>query len=338
MATNKVRWLYNLNGATAPLVARGNFAAGATQAIKKGEILELTGSSNTQWVPIDSDFAMAGDIAIANEEIKSGDLAGYYEIIVPRPDDVFEFDLATATALSVGADLFYSSSEAVTTTGSFKLGQAVGEEHYPRFQRHMSDGVTNDSGTTISSTSYARMTFAPHVSYYAKLQQQNGSALLYTNVADSAAVTNTTTETAFDKSYTIKGSLLEVGDVIRIRAKVKATATNGTDTLTIKAKVGTEVVATTGALDVADNDLAYIDVDVVVRAIGASGKLSAAGIAKIGGASAVPTIIGTDGEQTEDISGNVAVTITATWSVANAGNSCLLRDLIVEHKRRGSAL
>ena len=176
MATPRPRFLRNLGGATQPLVMLGLFQAGGTQAIEFGEILELTGDTNTAFVPIDSDFLMYGHIAIANQDIIDGDRAGYYEIMVPRPDDVFEFALATAGQTAVGQRLYYSSSEAVTTTGTHILGNAVGQSHYPDRQGRLTKGATGNAGVTISSYAYVQMTFAQGASYYSRLVRQ-GSAL-----------------------------------------------------------------------------------------------------------------------------------------------------------------
>ena len=174
MATNNVRWIRNLMGASEPLVLLGLFQAGATQAIKRGELLEFTGNTNTAWVPMDSDFAMNGNVAIANEQIKSGDRAGYYEIIVPRPGDVFEYALAAAADLTVGQCLYYSSSEAVTeTAGTYPIGYSVGQEHYPDKQGHLADDATGDAGTTIGNTSYARFMFNEGASFFAKVMRRD---------------------------------------------------------------------------------------------------------------------------------------------------------------------
>jgi len=172
MATNTPRWVGNLNGATEPLIMLGKFQAGSTQAIKVGEILELTGVTNTCWVPIDSDFAMSANVAIANEEIKSGDLGGYYEIIVPRPGDLFEYDLAAAGNDAVGTAVYYSSSEAVTVTaGSNQLGTITGQAEYPEQHHLATDGAgAPDAGTTIRSRSSAVITIKASASYYAALQ------------------------------------------------------------------------------------------------------------------------------------------------------------------------
>lgn len=171
MATNQVRWVRNLFGAPAPLVMLGLFQAGASQAIKRGEILEKTAGGNTQWVPMDSDFAGSANVAIANEEVKSGDRAGYYEIIVPRPGDVFRFALAAAGANAVGTALYWSDSETLTiTAGSNILAYIAGQEHYPLKQGHLVDDIAPDSGTAIKSTSFALVTFKEAVSYLKAIQ------------------------------------------------------------------------------------------------------------------------------------------------------------------------
>jgi len=167
MATNRACWTKNLNGAPEPLVMLGIFQAGVTKAIKVGEILELSGG---YWIPLDADQSMAGVIAIANEEIQSGDRAGYYEIIVPRPGDVFEFALAVAAATAIGANLYWSTSQAIAASGSNVLGNAVGQRHFPLKQGHLAKDASTDSGTTIRSQSYVEMTITAAASYYAALQ------------------------------------------------------------------------------------------------------------------------------------------------------------------------
>lgn len=170
MATNKQAWVRDLLGSPQPLVMFGLFQAGATQAIKRGEILERTAGGATQWVPIDSDFVMDSDIAVANEEIKSGDLAGYYEIIVPRPGDVFSFALAAAGASIVSTALYYSDSQTVTiTAGTTIIGRIAGNWHYPR-QGHASDSAVPDQGTTLRTVSTCEMVFREAVSYYSLFQ------------------------------------------------------------------------------------------------------------------------------------------------------------------------
>lgn len=170
MATNATRWVKNTYGPhiTGPLLVPGKFQAGATQAVKRGELLEL---SSGNFIPLDADQAMSAIIAIAHVEVKSGDLAGYHPIIVPRPGDVFEFELAAAGSSAIGTAVYWSSSEKVTiTAGTNILGHIYGWDHYPYPQGHQADDASFDRGTTIRSHTRAHITIKASVSYYAALQ------------------------------------------------------------------------------------------------------------------------------------------------------------------------
>jgi len=171
----KVRFLHNMiTGSTVPLKKLGLFRAGADQAVAVGEILEKTYSTNTTFEPLDSDYDMTGTddaVALACEEIKSGDRAGYYEVIVPRPGDVFEAPLAAASAITIGSALYYSSSTALTTSGYYPIGYVCGMDNYPSKQGHASDDASVDSGTTVKSTSYVQFTFKESVSYFKTFEQ-----------------------------------------------------------------------------------------------------------------------------------------------------------------------
>ena len=171
MATNNVRYVGNVYGAPEPLVMLGLFLAGSSQAIKKGEKLKISASN---FVPASADYNSASDLAIANEEIKSGDLAGYYEIIVPRPGDIFEFDLDTAAATAVGASLYHGASDpsqSYAASGSNASGNAIGQEHYPRHQGHASDGDSMDRGTSIRTATRVRCTIEKASSYFNAFQK-----------------------------------------------------------------------------------------------------------------------------------------------------------------------
>lgn len=172
MATNRTVWIENINaGVQSPFIMLGKFKVGSSQAIARGEILELTGDANTTWVPIDSDFVMDSNIAVANEEIKTGDRAGYYEIIIPRPGDVFKFLLAAAGATAVGTALYFSDSETVTVSaGTTIMGRSRGQDNYPLKQGHTSDDASIDNGTTIRSVSTVQMVFTETASYYSAIQ------------------------------------------------------------------------------------------------------------------------------------------------------------------------
>lgn len=170
MATNRIRWVRNLYGIHEPFTGLGLFQAGTTQAIKRGELLEKTAGGATQWIPMDSDYAMSADVAIADCELKSGDLAGYYPIVIPRPGDVFEYELAASGSSTVGTAVYWSNSEKVTVTaGTNIIGHICGFFNYPR-QRFKSEDGSPDFGTTIRATTFAHITIKAAASFYAALQ------------------------------------------------------------------------------------------------------------------------------------------------------------------------
>lgn len=157
-----------------------------------------------------------------------------------------------------------------------------------------------------------------------------GTHTLYSNTAPSAAVSNTTTETAFDKSFAIPANSLVAGEVLTIQGQGIATATNSTDTLRCKLYLGTTVIADTGALDVANNDIFTFQATLIIRTIGASGTFVAEGEVSIGtpGTATVKTFV--LGSTAIDTTVANTLAIKATWSVANAGNSVRLDVMDVE--------
>jgi hypothetical protein len=165
-AVNKSPFKRNLiSGSTEALVMLGLFQAGATQAIKRGEILEFTGNTNAAFVPLDSDASITQGVAVAYDEIKSGDRAGYYKIIVPRPGDVFEFSLATAAGTTKGTALYFSDSQTFTTSGSNIQAYAVGDSHYPE-QTHLADDGSGDAGTTVKTRAVVEVVLLQATSIY----------------------------------------------------------------------------------------------------------------------------------------------------------------------------
>lgn len=150
------------------------------------------------------------------------------------------------------------------------------------------------------------------------------------SVAASAAVSNTTTETAFDKTVPIPADTLQPGDAIRVRAQAIATATNSTDTLDLQLRLGTTDILATGAVDVANGDIGYIDADIVIRTIGASGTMVAAGVVALGVPGTVTAKPKLMASTALDTTAAISVNISATWSAANAGNSVRLDVLDVQ--------
>lgn len=154
--------------------------------------------------------------------------------------------------------------------------------------------------------------------------------LKYSNTASTAEVENTVVETAFAASKTLVGADLSAGDVIRIRAQGLVNDNNAADTLTVKLYVGTEEIVSTGAVDVADGDIFFIDADVVVRIAGAGGHVAGCGLVALGVPGTVTAKPFAKADAAEDLSGDVAITVKATWSAAHADNEVQLDNLIVE--------
>lgn len=161
------------------------------------------------------------------------------------------------------------------------------------------------------------------------------SLVAYSNEAASSAISNTTTETAFDTSYTFPKNSLAAGQVIKIKWQGIATSTNSTDTLAIKVYIGGitgTLLFTHAATDVANNNVFMGEYELIVRTVGASGTVVGFGTGK-----SVPAAEGTAtykddilASTTIDTTAVQQVAVSATWSVASASNSVRLDFLTVE--------
>ena len=150
-------------------------------------------------------------------------------------------------------------------------------------------------------------------------------------VASSTNLTNTTTETVFSTgSVSIPANSLKVGQVLHLRAKARTPNTNGTDTFQLRARLGGAggtSLGLTPALDVADDNLAVLDLTITVRSIGASGRISVAGI---GGVATSLQVTGGVGAIAIDTTVANTFDITGKWSQANAGDVAVLEDYTLE--------
>ena len=149
--------------------------------------------------------------------------------------------------------------------------------------------------------------------------------------AASSAVTNTAVETDFDQTIVLPANLLTQGSKVRIRCQGIATATHTNDTLAIKVYLdGTAIVSIPG-VDVANNDIFYVDFELTVRgALGASAAVVGCGVGGTGTPgtlTAKPTILASTNFATN---GALTVKASATWSAADVGNSCRMDVLSVE--------
>lgn len=150
---------------------------------------------------------------------------------------------------------------------------------------------------------------------------------LYTAIAASTAISNTTTETLFSTSYTIPAGVLRAGNRIKIRYQGIATATNSTDTLAIKLYIGGltgTALISHAATDVANDNTWTGEYELVFRTVGASGTMVGLGTYK-----SVPAAEGTMTIKDDilastavDTTASLVLGVSATWSVASASNSC----------------
>jgi hypothetical protein len=166
---NRFRGSFYFGADVGPLVMPGKFAVGTTAEIEIGDLIELTGNSNTEWVAMNSDFAGNANVAVAHADLDSGDRAGYYPIEVPRPGDYWEYPLLAAANPSLGAAVFWSAKQVVKDSGSNTLGHVVSHDHYPYPQQHLTRGGIVDLGTTIRNTNHVNIKILPAASYWEAL-------------------------------------------------------------------------------------------------------------------------------------------------------------------------
>lgn len=162
------------------------------------------------------------------------------------------------------------------------------------------------------------------------------SFLIGNQQAASTAVTNTTTETAFDENVPIPAAFLIAGDEIEITGSGIATATNSTDTLIVRVKIAAVELWLSPTVDVADNDTWSFKITGTVRSLGASGVVIFRSLGHGPDAATVTSDSGKQVSATVDTTGALSITSTAEWSVASASNSCRSDALAVKVMRRAA--
>lgn len=143
--------------------------------------------------------------------------------------------------------------------------------------------------------------------------------------ASLGSVTNATAETTLG-TVTLNAHSVKSDQKFRAQCVVVATATNSTDTLAVKFKLGSTALSTVAAFDAADNDVAFINVE---GYIDASGELlhCVAFDGRTGQALANPE---PSFDVAFDVQTDKVFTVTGTWSVASAANVAELRVFTLE--------
>jgi predicted RecA/RadA family phage recombinase len=250
----------------------------------------------------------AGDVVV------QGDLIGIVRTDIPANrlgalalEGVFEVPKQAGVAHTTGQKVYWDATN-LRVSSDPSVGKLFGR-------------VTKDASTTDTVVQV-------------NLDMQACPDLLYSAEAGSTVITNTVAETDFDKQVTIPANTLQVGDVIRVRGEAIAPSTNATDTLTLKLKVGNTVVVATAAVDVANNDIGYLEADLVVRTIGAGGTFVACGVQALGTEGTVTAKPFKMSSTAIDTTVSQTVKASAQWSVANAANQVRLDVLNVEVLRK----
>tara|TARA_R110002167_G_scaffold166976_1_gene364088 strand:- start:234 stop:758 length:525 start_codon:yes stop_codon:yes gene_type:complete len=160
-----------------------------------------------------------------------------------------------------------------------------------------------------------------------KFDNDSLSQVLHSDKASEITHTNST-DAAFLNSYSIPANALEKGDVIRVRLRATVTDNNSTDTLTPVFKFGGTAIATGAALDVADSDIIWVDAEISVTAIGASGTMTAHSSIKTNTGDV--DVFATTALTSKDSTAAIVLGLEVDWSVAHAENIVRLDSFIVE--------
>lgn len=239
----------------------------------------------------------------------------YGQQVVPTTNDciVTIYGAGTTTAATIYTDA--TKGTAITNPILAAAAPTSGVYRFTALAGTVDVKVTSPTGSCV------KRSVTPSTARIELEQENNSMQSLATRVAAGTALTASSTETTVD-TVTVDASTLKPGDTFWVRSQGTATATNGSDTLTVKLYVGTEEICTTGAVDSTNGDIWYIDAIVTIRTTGASATLVGCGTVTngvIGTATALPFL---KASASEDLSSDFAIKVTAKWSSTSASNSC----------------
>lgn len=147
---------------------------------------------------------------------------------------------------------------------------------------------------------------------------------------------SSTDEAYFDKSITIPGAELKVGDVVKIRAGGHVTGYSGTPTATIKVYLGALQVGTVAKTSAVTNDTFCVDVEAVVRVAGASGYVFAVGFNAFGANGTQAAYVDTTALASINTTGAQIVRASNTFNASHSSNKCVLDFLRVQVIRQAA--
>lgn len=159
-----------------------------------------------------------------------------------------------------------------------------------------------------------------------------GARVLSISTAAGATHTDSTDEAVL-ASYTCPANFWQTGKVLHLHGYLRCLSTNSTDTLTVKVRVGATTltgtaIATSGAIDVANNDVTVYDIWLTCRDADSSGTLACS--AALNNPDAATSLIGYGTEVSSlDFTAALLVEVTGDWSVASASNQVANQQLVV---------
>lgn len=173
--------------------------------------------------------------------------------------------------------------------------------------------------------------------------QGNGRVVFAKGITAEDSSTGTTagtTETAFTNQVTIPANTLAVGDRIRVRATVKSTSANASDTLALKLVIANNTglkttaitIAAVAAHDSTANDIHRFEADLRVVAIGAAATatLNGTGLAIKAGGATWQNATSVDDSTTVGTTSAIYAGLTYTYNASSASNVCRIKECFVE--------
>lgn len=178
------------------------------------------------------------------------------------------------------------------------------------------------TGPTLALTSGLSISVYDALLVGATAGQVNSARTQFSSISSSAAVTNTTSATAFaTNQYTYIANSLLAGDVIRLTGTAPITWNSGT--IKFQVLIGTTVVSDTGAYTPATGDIFTFDTAINILTNGASGTLTGNGT-YFGPTTAAQKTFTALTSTAVDTTATQLVSVKVTWGTANAGNSVVL--------------
>lgn len=160
-----------------------------------------------------------------------------------------------------------------------------------------------------------------------------GIGTLYTTTANSDTVTNTAVETSYGQTYTIPANTLQDGDVLKFTVAGFVPSANANDTLNVKLKIGSTVIAATGAVNITANDAFEIEMSAVIRTDGASGFITAGGFTSLGVLGTATGLVARLAPTAINTTANQIIDVTATYNAAHTDNQSYMTILDIEKVR-----